>query len=227
MSGTTEHHDAALANLPAIERQALAAIYGKLMRKEKLTRKEQSTLSRFERDREERLRWQYYETIPKKHWQRMSGRQVKVINEQAARYGLPIGGPTIDLAAFIPAFHDFLARNSQKLAQEEDELLRSGHASPALEWYRRERARLARLDRRAREGELISWREFDYVVRELTDLVRGAGERLYRDYGKEVGDVLVDALHEGERRYEASFKEAKAKTRRDRRQGRDRRRNGT
>ena len=71
--------------------------------------------------------------------------------KQAARYDLPMAGPTIDLPKFVRAVHDFLARNAQKLAQEDDPLLRSATTSPALEWYREERAKIAQLERLARE----------------------------------------------------------------------------
>ena len=50
----------------------------------------------------------------------MSGRQTKVINEQAARYDLPFGGPTIDLPDVVRALHDFLAKHAQRLASGDD-----------------------------------------------------------------------------------------------------------
>src|SRR5689334_8401659 len=119
------------------------------------TVQEQASLKRYEKDREEKLRWQYYGSIPQRHWREMSGRQTKVINEQAVRYSLPLGGPTINLPALARAFHDFLADNALKLAKEEDALMTAGPASPALERYREERAALARLDRLEREHVLL------------------------------------------------------------------------
>lgn len=50
------------------------------------TEKEASALRRWERDQEEKLRWKFYAATPQKHWRAMSGRQWKVIAEQAARY---------------------------------------------------------------------------------------------------------------------------------------------
>jgi hypothetical protein len=192
-----------LIGLSVADRREVTLAYGKLLRKESLSRKEQAVMARFERDREERLRWQYYRTIPKKHWQRMSGRQVKVINEQAARYGLPIGGPAIDLSAFVMAFHDFLAKNAVQLAREEDELLQYGHNSPALGRYRDEKARLAQLDRREREGELLPAREVYRIVERLAYFVRTAGVLLQRNFGNEALDILTDALDQ----YEALMRE--------------------
>ena len=51
--------------------------------------------------KEEQLRWRYYRTIPQKHWKVMSGRQTKVLAEQAQRYGLPFGSASIDLPAVV------------------------------------------------------------------------------------------------------------------------------
>jgi hypothetical protein len=124
------------------------------MNKEELNAQERAALKRHEREKEERLRWQFYKTIPQKHWRQMSGRQTKVLREQEERYGLPLGGPTVNLPALARALHDFLAENALKLAQDDDPLLQ-GSGSPALEQYRVERAALARLDRLEREGSLI------------------------------------------------------------------------
>jgi hypothetical protein len=112
--------------------------YRKVMDRQELTKPERAALKRHEREKEERLRWQYYSSIPQKHWRQMSGRQAKVINEQAERYGIPWGGPTVNLPAVVRALHDFLADNAQKLARDDDPLMQ-GSGSPALERYRKER----------------------------------------------------------------------------------------
>lgn len=84
----------------------------------------------------------------------MSDRQPKVINEQVVRYGIPFGGPKIDLPAVVRATHAFLAANAHKLAGDGDAMM-NGAGGPVLERYREERAVLARLDRLEREGLLL------------------------------------------------------------------------
>ena len=37
-----------------------------------LTREERAAVKRHEKDEEERLRWQYYASIPQKHWRAMT-----------------------------------------------------------------------------------------------------------------------------------------------------------
>jgi hypothetical protein len=117
-----------------LDRQLASEAYKKVLAGQELTAKERAALKRHEKEKEERLRWQFYGAIPQKHWRTMSGRQTKVLNEQAARYGIPFGGAAISLPAVVRALHDFLADNALKLAKDDDELMQ-GSGSPALERY--------------------------------------------------------------------------------------------
>jgi hypothetical protein len=187
-----------------MDKQLVAGAYRKLMEGGKPNREEQAALKRFEKEKEERLRWKHYESIPQKHWRKMSGRQTKVINEQALRYGIPFGGATVNLPAVIRALHDFLAENALKLAREED-LLLQGTSSPALEAYREERTKLARLERREREGSLIPRDEAREALGRIAALVRGAGDALQRRFGPEAAEILDEALQDAEREIDRTF----------------------
>ena len=198
-------HDPTLVGLTLAQRREVSAAYAKLTRNELLSKQEKAAIARFERDREERLRWEYYRSIPKKHWQRMSGRQVKVINEQAIRYDLPLGGPTIDLPQVATALHDFLAKNAQRLAQEDDPLLRSAGTSPALERYRDERALMARLDRLERERQVLPRQWIHNLLERLAYLIRDATDRLERRFGAAAAEILRDALDDFARLADAEF----------------------
>src|SRR3954466_7843060 len=103
----------------AAEREVVARAYSKVIQKADLTRAERQALQRHEKDKEERLRWQFYRSIPQKHWRERTGRQTKVLQEQASRYGLPFGGATVDLPAVVRALHDFVAENALRLAQDD------------------------------------------------------------------------------------------------------------
>src|SRR6186997_2738194 len=120
-----------------VDHDLVASAYRKVVNKQELSRAERAALKRHEKEKEERLRWQYYAAIPQKHWRDMSGRQTKVLNEQAARYGIPFGGANINLPAVVRALHDFLADNAYKLARDDDDMMQ-GNGSPALERYREE-----------------------------------------------------------------------------------------
>src|SRR3990172_5054457 len=102
-----------------LEKDLAQKAYEKLRAGQTPTAQEGAALKRYEKEREEKLRWQYYGSIPQKHWRQMSGGQAKVLKEQADRYGLPFGGPTINLPAVARALHDFLADNAHKLARDD------------------------------------------------------------------------------------------------------------
>lgn len=191
-----------------VDSDLVARAYRKVMDREALTQAERRALKRHETQKEEQLRWQYYRSIPQKHWRRMSGRQTKVINEQAARYGIPFGGPTIDLPKVVRAFHDFLADNALRLARDDD-LLRGG-SSPALERYRQERAELARLDRLERQRRLLPRDEVRQALGRIAAILRGAGDALQRKFGADAVEILYEALDDARREVERSMGEEPA-----------------
>lgn len=194
-----------------VDNTLLTQAYRKVMNKETLTRSEREALKRHEKQKEERLRWQYYHAIPQKHWRQMSGRQTKVINDQAARYGIPFGGPTIDLPSVVIAFHDFLAENAQRLARDDDAMLVGG-SSPALERYREERAMLARLDRLERQGRLLPRDEVRKALGRIAAILRDAGDTLLRQFGSSAVEILHEALDDAQREIAAFFGESEERS---------------
>ncbi|QDU28855.1 hypothetical protein ETAA8_39600 [Anatilimnocola aggregata] len=192
------------ASEAAAQREAAAA-YKKVLSGESLSNREQTALKKFERDKEEKLRWQYYGKIPQKHWREMSGRQTKVLHEQAGLYGLPFGGANICLPDVVLALHNFLAANARKLAAPDDELMQSGANSPALERYREERATLAKLERQEREGTLLPRDEARDGLGRIATRLRAAGELLERQFGPEAREILDEALSDADREIEQVF----------------------
>jgi len=187
-----------------LDKQLAASAYKKTLAGEPLTDKERSALKRYEKAKEEKLRWQYYASIPHKHWKQMSGRQAKVINEQAERYGLPFAGPTVNLSAVVHAFHDFLAANAVKLAAEDDPLMQ-GTGSPALERHREEKAALARLDRLERERQLLPRDMAREGLGRIAAVLRGIGESLQRQYGPGALEILNEGLEDAQQEIDRSF----------------------
>lgn len=199
---------------PVVEnRDLLARAFRKVLdgQKDSLTRDESVALRRHEKSKDEKSRWEHYASIPQKHWKRMSGRQTKVINEQADRYGIPFGGPTVNLPEVVRAWHDFLAENKYKLARDDDPLM-NGSGSPALERYREERASMARLDRLEREAELLQRDVVRQSLGKIAGVIRNAGEALQRQFGQSAADILNEALDDAELEIKTFFdgKEADA-----------------
>jgi len=188
-----------------IDQDLVARAYRKVMDRQELTAEERAALKRHEKEKEERLRWQYYSSIPQKHWRQMSGRQTKVINEQATRYGLPFGGPTINLPALARALHDFLADNALKLAREADELMQGAGNSPALERYREERAALARLDRLERQMQLLPRDQVRQALGRIAAILRSAGDALQQQFGLAALEILGEALDDAQQEMDHSL----------------------
>lgn len=187
-----------------ISRELAARALEKRRRGETPNSQELAALKRFERQEEERQRWEFYRTIPQKHWREMSGRQAKVLKEQAELYGIPFGDREIDLPSVVQALHDFLARNARLLAnageenQDADPLL-VGSGSPALEEYRRERTRLVKLEREEREKTLLPRDLVHEGLGRIATILREAGETLQRQFGSDAHQLLNEALDDCQR----------------------------
>jgi hypothetical protein len=192
-----------------LDKELAARAYKKVMAGEPLTAQERAALKRFEKTKEEKLRWQYYASIPQKHWRQMSGRQAKVLNEQASLYDIPFGGAVVNLPDVVKAFHDFLADNYKKLA-EEDDLLRGDAASPALERYREERAAMARLDRLERERQLLPRADVRQGLGRLATMLRGMGDTLQREFGLAARELLEETLDDVQHEIERLFGDGEA-----------------
>ena len=86
------------------------------------------------------------------------------------------------------------ANEVRKAAPADGDPLLSGDGSPALERYREERAKIARLDRLERENVLVN----RFVLREglnrLAAIMRGSVERLQRQFGPGAADIHNEAL---------------------------------
>jgi hypothetical protein len=107
----------------------------------------------------------------------------------------------------VKALHDFLAKNAQRLASEDDPLLQTAQSSPALEAYRQERARLAQLDRMEREQTLMPRAEVRASLAFMASLIRRATERLQRRYGEGAADIIRSTIDDFEREMEERFGE--------------------
>lgn len=174
----------------------------KLAAGKSMSRDEERAWKRHEKRERERHGAAAYEAIPKKLWEQWSGRQRKVLAEQAERYGIPFANKTINLPAVVKALHDFLARNARRLlADPSGDALLSGEMTPALEQYRRARARLAELELEARKRSLLPRDEVHDRLARVAVILRGAGEAI-RKLDQESADVLDQALGDFEREIE-------------------------
>ena len=128
-------------------------------------------------------------------------RSVATRDEVAAYFGVGLRTVAAWMAAGCPGrpgTYDLAAIHAWRDAQrrrDPDQLLQ-GTTSPALERYREERAKLARLDRLERERQLIPRDEIHVLLAQIAQLIRGAGEILQRNYGPDAQQTLDEALDE-------------------------------
>lgn len=190
-----------------IDRELARRALDKRRRGETPNRQELAALRRVEAAEDERLRWQHYRACPKGHYREMSGRATKILNEQAALYGVPLLGPTVNLAAVVKWLHDLLAKHGRRLLQTVGEDPMSGESSPALERWREEKWRLARLERQEREGHLIARDKVHEALMRLAHRLRQCGDQLQLRCGGEAHQILVEALDDFERELPTLFAE--------------------
>ena len=86
---------------------------------EKLTVRDKRRVTRFRKEVLPGLIAEYLQGIPKGEYEAMAGRARQVLDSQAERWGLPFSGETVDLAAVIRAFHDFVGKHGQAIRAAE------------------------------------------------------------------------------------------------------------
>lgn len=164
----------------------------------KLKRDEQRAIERYQRDEEERARKRAYGAIPKKLWVQWSGRQHKVLDDQARTHGMPVSGETIDLPAVVQWLHEFLADNTHKLRKDDAV---EGDGTEAGE-----RLRNLKLKNEMLTEELAALRKETLPkcgvhdrLAAIAARLRLAGERLEREHGETALFILLEALDDLER----------------------------
>lgn len=147
--------------------------------------------------------------IPKKVWCAWSGRQHKVLDEQAERYGIPLAGATIDLAAVAMWIHDLLAIHGRRIRAGDAaaEIWDEGEEprSPALERKREVEYQLRLRDLAERDGELVSREKTRQGLAAGAGVFKQFADTLQRQYGADALDLWNDALADWERAIEQLF----------------------
>lgn len=91
-----------------------------------------------------------------------------------------------------------------------DDLLLTGENSPALEEFRRGRAKMIWMDVAEREKTLIPRGQIEPPLTQAALVLRRAGERLARSYGNDAAAVLNEAVDQWESTCEALLDEPDA-----------------
>jgi Fe-S cluster biosynthesis and repair protein YggX len=177
-----------MEDTPCTDQQLAAAAAKKRGRGEKLSREEKAALSRAGKVAAEARRQQVFRSVRKKEWREWSGRQDKVLNEQAVRYGVPIGAATIALPEVVRWLHDFLADHAAVLAAADDD------GPDARERLTAIRCELEQLKLERERGQWMPRKDVREALTAAGRLVRQGGEALLRQYGPGAKKILDDAL---------------------------------
>lgn len=138
-------------------------------------------------------------SVPKRLYNQWSGRQTKVLHDQARRYGMPLEGATIDLIEVVEWIHDFLAENKRDLAflgcDDDDNEGPSLKAELVTEQVEQLRKRNQLLDAKLQTeaGAMVPRELLHLMLAELAKLLRAAGHTLYTIDAK-AGDVMAQTL---------------------------------
>lgn len=168
------------------------------------------------------------ECVPKGTWHAWSGRQPKVLNEQADRYGIPIGGPTIRLRDVARWIHNTLADHGAALQRSMRDEHRGGGqleaggrsrfadagsesagSDPSGEGslFRKDQvqiraaevsATLKELELAEKLRQVVHVAHYQAALSALITQLRVAGEQLGREHGPAAAEVLQRALDRGE-----------------------------
>jgi len=190
-SGRTPRETVADDGLHAADKRLAVAALRKQADGLKPNRQELAALRRVEKARERAGRHTHYHNCPLADYRAMSGRQTKVLQEQAERHGIPCAGPVIDLAAVIRRFHDLLAEHRDALAAAKQDVGAGvpGSESRAEAMRRREIARAGREELRLERerGRLIPRDEHEASRRALVLWVDGVFERAASELAASLG----------------------------------------
>lgn len=168
----------ALSAAAVLDRELAASAMRKRAAGEHPTAREMAALKRVEKEREERLRWEYYASIPQKHWREMGAGngqgpwQWVQIQQQAERYGAPIDKDVIDLRAVVRWLRTFFADHSDIMDAQ-------GGGTKALRLEKEAlKVRRERLEVEREEFQLAKTKG-NYILRdEVQTILQAVGGRL-------------------------------------------------
>lgn len=194
------------AELNRLDRRQIKSAQERQAAGQTLSRSDSALLCRFKDVSEELVFLEKCRRIPQRIYRLLSGRQAKVLLEQATRHGLPFSGTCLDLAIIIRGFHDLLSRHRHRLSTDDsDEVLMRSGESPTLERWRLAKAQLAEIELEEKIGTILHINDVLVFVGTMADIVRRVGERLQRSYGQPAADVLNDGIDDLERIYELKY----------------------
>jgi len=198
------------------ERRAFIALVQTAIKKQAsgqvLEAKERRAWDRWEAEENERRGRRWLAALPKKTYCDLVGRQPKVVNEQADAYGIPLRGGIVDALGVLKWIHDFFAKHKHVLPQvvrgeATESTPRDQLVLEQIEVYRR-RVTLLEDKIAVNNQTLLPRDEIHELLAQLAKILRGAGEKLQKQFGPQAASILEVALTD----FEAILVSTKPKT---------------
>ena len=142
--------------------------------------------------------------VPQSMLKEWTNRQSVQFSNLERLYGVPMGRNVVDLGAVLRGFMDWFANNARNLKMLRDAEER-GDMSPMRERLTEEKWKLARLDRREREQELLERGRVHEALVSLASRLRSFGETLQRRFGQEAHELLDELLIDYQAEMERTF----------------------
>jgi hypothetical protein len=196
----------------AQQRELLQRASRKRLAGQKLNQQEQRAIDRAKREHDEQLRTIHYRTLPKKQWVAWSGRQHKVLAEQAQRYGVPLEGETIDLPRVAKWLHDLLAEHGPRILSGDasEEIWTGDASSPALERLREVQYEIKKRELAELDKVLVSRDAMHKCLTQIVTILRAGGDTFQKQFGPDALDLLNDLIADCDRSVEAFFQQHQA-----------------
>ena len=141
--------------------QKLAAAALRKSREGKIPhRQELAALNRIEKSREEAQRWQYYHTVPIRHYCQMAERQLAALRSQSELYGIPCKGVEVDLAPVIKWLHDTVSDKKFRRVRDPD----FDDTKAALDRNRLAQAEMREMELKRKKNEMLTAEDAALIV---------------------------------------------------------------
>lgn len=160
-----------------------------------LSKTEESLIRKYDEQIAIEIRDDVLLNLPKGIYCKLSGRQQKVVDEQAVRYDIAIDGAKIDLYSVLKRFHDILAEWGPTIRELEGEegSLRTEKLRKEIELLERKSKSLD-LDIKNKQDEFIDRGTLRVRMEWLANKLRTVSERLGKRFGGDAQVLLNHAL---------------------------------
>jgi len=173
--------------ITAADKHLASVALGKIKRGENPARDENAALRRVQLAVDEKKKWALYRAIPQADWCKLSGRQRKVVRDQARKLNLPMGAESIDLAVLLPALHDLFSRIDAGMVN-------GPSADDAEGRLKMAKAEIAELQLAERTGRVVSRAAVQQCYAVIGHSLRKAAELLGKHHGPEAQRILEERL---------------------------------